>query len=266
MSELRTINFTRIMYSSPFFSMSCMGDVGLCIAGKKIEELESLILSANHALTLGIKENHNATSNGKVTDEANKAIRLYYLKYAIQSYNACYDYILQIIYFAFDFFSEIKSLEDYQENLKNCMVRKDGADTKFWLSFKQISTQNDAAKKLLKEFNKFSKKRHCRLSDWANALKHQGGIQLEELASRRPDCPVHDCKGNLIFSLDWIKPIYVTLDEVIETLKKQNIYIVEFADFLYKFIGYDLCDQPNMEGFSILEKDFSAKQLNYESK
>ena len=80
-----------------------LGELGLVIAARKFFELSNLIDSANFS----IQQSEQCTKD---------SLKAYYLKYAILDYNACYDYLLQIIYFAFDFFSDFDytSTEEYQ--------------------------------------------------------------------------------------------------------------------------------------------------------
>lgn len=67
-----------------------LGELGLVIAAHKFFDLSNLINNANFSIQQINKCN-------------SEELKSYYLRYAILDYNACYDYLLQIIYFAFDF-------------------------------------------------------------------------------------------------------------------------------------------------------------------
>ena len=84
-----------------------LGELGLVIAARKFFELSNLINNANFSIQ-------------QSEQTAKETLRAYYLRYAILDYNACYDYLLQIIYFAFDFFPDFDytSTEEYQRILK----------------------------------------------------------------------------------------------------------------------------------------------------
>lgn len=87
------------------------GDIGLVVAARKFYELSNLISCANYSI-----------EQAKKSEELNR--KSYFLRYAILDYNACYDYLEQIVYFAFDFFPSIKSEEDYIQAIRKC-IKKD---------------------------------------------------------------------------------------------------------------------------------------------
>lgn len=254
MNELQKLGIKAKILRSPYFTMGCMGDVGLHIASIKMEELESMMLAAKATLGKGTMEQQHATANGVETEKAQTAARFYHLEHAIIDYDACYDYVLQIIFFAFDFFTPLCSETDYSKNLRACRRGK----SKFWRNFESLSHHNDNAKTLLDKYSTFDNQRTPKLAKWANRLKHHGGLNVEELASDRFSWSKLDDHNNVIFCSRWIQPMYVTINEVINELTQRNNDIVEFANWLYDFIGFSLCDQQTITGFLTINKSFSA--------
>lgn len=233
-SHLQTISHKRD-FAMPYFSLLCGGHKGLYISTIKFEELEDLIRFSNASLRDGIKEDYKATINGEVRPEAQRVLRFYHLKYAILNYNACYDYILQIIYFAFDFCEDITTREIYQEQLVKCTFSN---NSKFRQRFKAFSETNTKAKELFDKLDDFYNNKRKQLGGWANAIKHRGGLSIPEMIPNRQNaCICND--GEIVFSPQIIYPNIITIDEIIEELKEQNRIICEFSEYLFDFLGFN---------------------------
>lgn len=232
--QLQVISHKRD-FAMPYFTLLCGGHKGLYISTIKFEELEDLIRFSNASLRDGIKEDYNATVNGEVRPEAQRILRFYHLKYAILNYNACYDYILQIIYFAFDFCEEITSPEVYQEQLAKCSF---GNSSKFRQRFKIFSETNTKAKELFEKLDDFYNNKRRKLGGWANAIKHRGGLSIPEMIPNRHNtCIFGD--GSIVFSPETIYPHIITIEEIIEELQEQNKIICEFSEYLFDFLGFN---------------------------
>lgn len=234
-SQLQTISVKRD-FAMPYFSaLLCGCHKGLYISTIKFEELEDLIRFSNTSLRDGMKEDYKATINGEVHPTAQRVLRFYHLKYAILNYNACYDYILQIIYFAFDFCEDITTQETYQAQLCQCSF---GYNSTFRKHFKALSETNVKAKELFDKLDDFYNNKRRKLSGWANAIKHRGGLSIPEMIPNRHNtCIFGD--GSIVFSPETIYPHIITIEDIIEELKEQNKIICEFAEYLFDFIGFN---------------------------
>lgn len=222
-------------FAMPYFSLLCGCHKGLYVSTIKFEELEDLIRFSNTSLRDGIKEDYKATINGEVHPTAQRVLRFYHLKYAILNYNACYDYILQIIYFAFDFCEDITTQEIYQEQLVKCTF---GNNSKFRQRFKTFSETNIKAKELFDKLDDFYNNKRRKLGGWANAIKHRGGLSIPEMIPNRHNtCILKD--GAIVFSYETIYPHIITIEEIIEELKEQNKIICEFSEYLFDFLGFN---------------------------
>lgn len=235
--QLQFISF-KSEFAKPYFSATlCDRHKGLYISTIKFEELEDLIRFSNISLRDGMKEDYKATLNGKVHSTAQRILRFYHLKYAILNYNSCYDYILQIIYFAFDFCEDITSSEVYQEQLAKCTF---GYNSKFRKHFKDFSEINIKAKQLFDNLDDLYNNKREKLSGWANAIKHRGGLSIPEMKPNRPNtCICDNDNGAILFSPEMIYPYTISIEEIIEELKEQNKIICEFAEYLFNFLGFN---------------------------
>lgn len=232
---LRTISVKR-EFAKPYFStLLCGCHKGLYISTIKFEELEDLIRFSNASLRDGIKEDYKATINGEVRPEAQRVLRFYHLKYAILNYNACYDYILQIIYFAFNFSEDITTQQIYQEQLGKCTFSN---SSKFRQQFKAFSETNTKAKELFDKLDDFYNNKRRKLGGWANAIKHRGGLSIPEMIPNRHNTCIFE-SGSIVFSYETICPNIITIEEIIDELKEQNKIICEFSEYLFDFLGFN---------------------------
>ena len=112
-NKLPSINYSYDLISK-YEGIFLEGDTGLIIASQKIQELERIFSSAKFALVKGSHDKQQGVSG----DDAQTVIRFEFLKNAIIWYNSCYDYILQIVYFGFDFNKPISCRSEYLKELK----------------------------------------------------------------------------------------------------------------------------------------------------
>ncbi len=76
-------------------------DLGLAIAVYKFYDLSNSFNFAEYSFNEAIKQTHLHK-------------KFYFLQDAIVGFNSCYDYTLQVVYFAFDFFDKVESVQDYK--------------------------------------------------------------------------------------------------------------------------------------------------------
>src|SRR5574344_854750 len=212
-------------------------DFGLVIAAHKFIELSNLINSANFYIKKGELSN----------SDINK-FHLY--RYAILDYNACYDYFLQIVYFAFDFYEPIKSKEEYKNQIKNeCVYSKydnktgERYDSVFMKNIKRVKEENSIACEFFNEYNKkvgFVSDNKFGIKQWANNIKHQGGFRAEKIFTK--DSAFIRCvdkKGNIIFTTESFSLSIESVEEIEKRLQKQNEYIIDTANWLFEYIYGD---------------------------
>lgn len=259
-NNLRSIDYSYDLISK-YEGIFLEGDTGLIIASQKIQELERIFSSAKFALVKGSHDKHQGVSG----DDAQTVIRFEFLKNAIIWYNSCYDYILQIVYFGFDFNKPISCRSEYLKELKNCRYIKNQKTSKtFYTEFEKIALKNPDAQDLFERLNTFYFENKGKLRDWANKLKHQGGIELDILYTKPLGYGFRneDCKE--LFSDYYIIPTIISLDEVIKEGIRVHIEIVQIVDYLYNFIGFKDIEVTNILNVNhkYIFKKFSVKTDN----
>lgn len=232
------------------------GDIGLVIAVRKFYELSNLISCANYSIEQAEK-----------TEDLNR--KSYFLRYAILDYNACYDYLEQIVYFAFDFFPPIKSEEDYIKTISKC-IKKDkrlenGIEflekSDYANDIEKLKETNQNASIFFSEYNKMRKYRFDGkngVGDWANNIKHQGGFCFKELLTPSGHT-VAVASSEVVFTTKILTPYTPTMKEAIERLINQNRKIIELSNWMFEYIFGD----TTVIDFSPRQKPFSANKHQF---
>ncbi|WP_068688967.1 hypothetical protein [Culturomica massiliensis] len=238
-------------------SLMKLQSINAYIASFKFCEFENVFFSASYALEKASEEKNNCSY------VADKYIYPEYefLKNAILWYNACYDHILQVIYFVFDFNDPVKSEMTYRRNLVKCRF---SPNSPFYKKFQQLAEENKFARELFDRLTDFY--RRTPLDTWANRLKHTGDFWFG--GNYPPICEIsfQEIDTDYEFLPSFLKGIIPSEEEVIEELIRQNNRIVSFVDYLYQFIGF--AELHSIEKDIISErpekydKKFSAKNLN----
>lgn len=238
-------------------------DIGRVIAVQKCYELNNLINSANYSIEQAEKEKNDSK-------------KFYLYRYAILDYNACYDLVKQIIFFAFDFFElpqePITPKVYWNWISKDCRddeskSRRDNKGkghrnnkSKFSKDIERICNINASANSFFEEYDEFQNKvqnEEYGIRDWANNIKHQGGFINQELHNKRAAIMILDKNHEEIFSTEHIFPFTPTLLEIKNRLIKQNEVIVEYSIKLVDYIFEGCNEFPNGK-----EKKFSVYPTN----
>lgn len=234
------------------------GDIGLVIASQKFYELANLIHSANFSV-----------EQAKIEKRAR--LKSYFLRYAVLDYNSCYDYFEQIIYFAFDFFPDFTTREQYMKILKDKCRRKENVkmeqgyiekDTEFQNDINELR-KNDDAKRFFKEYDKrreFVSDKTFGIRQWANNIKHQGGFCFNEDVREQGIVNIIN-NESCIFSTENLLIYRITHEDAFKRLYKQNENIVNFAEWLFDYI---FGDTTHID-FALKPKKFSANKNNFKS-
>ena len=236
---------------------TAQGDIGSVIALHKLTDVRNLISIANIAIE-------------KASKEKDDIIKYCLYRSAILDYNACNVYILQIIYFGFDFCSRVDSHESYISQMKNDCRRtieqnENGkrllVDSPFKQKIDELKIVNDRAKDFFSAYDRFrrsSYKPDVAILEWANNIKHQGGFIVEELLDRKSLARVKSSnKNGELFDTSYIfSPI--TFSDIKNRLYKQNALIVDFLIYLQDSIFGDTVDID----FGVSRKLFSAEGYN----
>ncbi|MCX2432870.1 hypothetical protein [Pedobacter sp. GR22-10] len=222
-----------------------VNDVGYCIALEKVEQLYNLIASSRFSLIEAHNKLHKSPVEWKSGYLGQLWLRAQYLKNSIIWYNSCLDYVYQIIWFAFDFFGEIKTKKDYRRELIECN----------WSKISEIleskSDQNSSI--LLCQLKQIRKDKNLKkVNLWANSLKHHGNLSFKEL--RLSDNYLLNFTEDFT-NKDMIGDV-LDIDETCETVKLAHCKLIEFINFLLDFINFEnIFDRTNEGQFIINSKE-----------
>lgn len=206
----------------------CTNDLGRAIAVYKFYDMSN----SYNAAEFSFEEAQKQTDIYK---------KFYFLKEAIIGFNSCYDYPLQIIYFAFDFFEKITSCEEYKKVLKDkCKKYKRNGntfqETVFFEDIERLKQIDHNAKDFFTEFEKyinFASNRDYGIRQWANNIKHQGGFVASDILKHDKVTYVECQQDDLLtFTTEWLYPHTPSFDEIITKLEKQKNNLTDFMDWL----------------------------------
>lgn len=260
MSELKTlIEFIQGISNNPLYRNCANGDNRLMAALCLFFNLSHQFDFANYATKIAIRTQENFYNN-QLTTSSRDCIVLFNLEHAILSYNACYDRILQIIYFAFHFAKDFETKKHYEKQMRRCKWYEKSFDThgspiehglKVW--FQEINSAY--ARELFTKLSEFyGEDVRGRISKYSNIIKHNGGISIPTLNTYIPNVsrltsPISFVKRKGRITLDshcvpvkLFNPNIFYADEIeytdcISILNDQNSYIYSFVKYLYTFMG-----------------------------
>lgn len=217
---------------------SLLHDIGYAIAIDKFLELYSMIASARSALLNAFQKFFD--SNIISWDSGYKGqlwMRFNYLKNAIVWYNSCEDYILQIIWFAYDMYPElITSEEIYLNDLKKCNFNK------IINVLNGLEDINENAKILKQKVSEYRNDIdiYTLREELANNLKHRANVQVRGFEDLRTmGFIIKSRGGNEIFNSKWIEPKLVDIDDTIELLKRVHVKLITLGRFILNFMNLD---------------------------
>lgn len=246
--------------NSPCFLLN--GSFNQCcyIALLKTICLERQLISAYFDLTVAKNPQSLNQTDAYFSNHNYEIAKLHFLNHAISAFNNCYDTILQIVFFAFEFVPQIFTKEDYNKYVKRCYWanRKDSIKETL-ASF--IST-NPQHKQFFDKLVDFYQAKGNEIRDIANAIKHHGGV-----ATRCTQIPVFGAltininekskysndsieansiitaakQGDKdIFSPDCVLPKELDIEQTTELLDTHTTYIHDFTQYLFRYSGlYD---------------------------
>ncbi len=255
--------YDRIL-SSPCYLMN--GSYNQCcyIALIKTLCLERQLLSAYLDLTIAKNPYELNTTDSIFSLYNYELVKLHFLNNAITAFNNCYDTVLQIVFFIFEFTPQIFTKSDYEKYVKRCYWENRKDSIKATL---EIFTKNHPQfRPFYDKLVDFYQEKGRELRKIANAIKHHGGV-----ASNNTQIPVYGAltintsamskyaslKFNVndilnavkqedadIFSPNSVLPKELDIPNTIELLDNQTTYIYDFVNYLFQYSGlYDATEK-----------------------
>lgn len=200
-------------------------DKGYAIAGEKFRDLYSVLASARFALINAHTKIHKSGITWESGYSGQMWLRSQFLQNSILWYNSCEDYFLQVIWFAFDFYSDLK---DYEGEMRKCKFEK----IKNKLENYEDSTK---AKLLLNSLLNYREDINVkRIREISNLIKHKQLIKFIGLDNQRTMSI-----NSLDFNSKWIDPKVIDIDIAINELSLVHNSIVNLGIFLFEFTDFD---------------------------
>ena len=222
-----------------------VGDLGRAIAVYKFYDLSNAFNAAEYSLDEAKRQTNNIYK------------QFYLLKESIVGFNSCYDYPLQVIYFAFDFFEKVTSVEDYKKIIHaECKKGR----TSFSDDIKKLKQCDDNARHFFEVFDRYSdfvSNQEYGIKQWANNIKHQGGFVAADILALDNVANVQCFQGEVVgFTSEWLYPYSPSIGEIIQRLEKQRDNLIQFMDWLFDSIF----GNTEVIDFKPKEKMFSANK------
>jgi len=153
---------------------------------------------------------------------------------AVVWYNTCFDYILQIVYFAFGIYKKTDGYTDqtsHEDLLKKCTYNSMG---EIYSKYKTVPNYEALWKIITKCYNALSE-----INTWANYIKHKGGISFTGLNAPDPfHTKVTDLNGKVIAESTDFESIEIDLDNSLNILKDAHIALYDCINSLIDFIDF----------------------------
>lgn len=153
---------------------------------------------------------------------------------AVVWYNSCFDYILQIVYFAFGIYKKMDGYSDqmsHNDLLKKCTYYSMG---EVYSKHKTVPNYRELWKIINKCYNALSD-----INSWANFIKHKGGISFDGLNPTEPySMRMTDPQGNVIAESSDFESIKIDMDSSFSILKDAHVALHECINEVIDFIDF----------------------------
>ncbi len=228
-------------------------DYGYMIAADKFNQLYHLLTTSKFALTQAFQKIHKSPILWTSGYLGQLWLRSQYLKNAFLWYNSTDDYLLQIIWFAFDFFKhqDMTDKERYKKELKNCRWDK------LFKVLKNRDTEPEIARLLsaIEAFHNHPK--IVEIREIANSLKHHANLEIKHLEG--PESI--SISSHLGFNSEAVENKQLDIDDACELLREGHQVIIGFTQFLLDFIDFRGAFPPEIDG--VINMDQSQPKTAY---
>ena len=255
MRETACLNLKDRIINSPCYITNGSFNTRCLVALTKFLCLERQLIMAYYDMCqAGVEYGifKDASTPDNVRDNAELKC-LHHLEHAIIEYNNCYDTVLQIVYFVFEFVPDFQTKNEFNKYLKGC--RWSTKTNGIARSFERFIAENPSlqeAKMFFEKLKEFYITSGKPIRDIANAIKHHGGIStkkyqlpvppgytisLTQDRSNVKENILNAIRNNNFFSPDSILPLVIEIEETIKLLELKTDDIYNFALYLFKVSG-----------------------------
>lgn len=234
-------------------------DKGYSVALSIVSEIYYVLMSAH----FNLRNAYNKVFESNFVSQKNDYLahiwtRSEFLKNSVLMFNSIEDYVLQVIWFAYDMYNfDIKSKVDYHKALKKCKY----SSVKKFLN--EVNTEESHyLLNLIENYRKNELVENLR-ENLANNLKHRGNIQFEGIERTRFFSYVEESdEGDLMFTTKWLEPLIFDIDETIDMLVKINEISINFIEEVIDFINFfEAFDMSNVSIFGPVQIKSLIKRI-----
>lgn len=216
-----------------------------------------LFMSLNQQLDFGnysICKLDKLKANNNQKNESIDYLQLLHIQQALLCYSACFDTILQIIYFATHISSDFRTETEYAQELRKVTITR---------IKNALQKQNES--ELVPIIEKYYETKRKPIAETINSFKHRGGISLPTLNNYIPEiahCPHvsltksssgrFTCKTPeklIVMKASWFYPLTKSLTEYLSLLHEANDIIVNFSIEVLDCLGITR-EKVNLKDFS----------------
>lgn len=234
------------------------------MAMKKFEELDAILMTAKYCLGQGSRFDRKAYSESKGIRTYNKNaqyhLNLHDLKSAVVWYNSSIDYLLQIIYFGFEFYTPFHTNSKYREELRKCIWNEKFT---FYKDFCTLADANDNVKVLKNKWENLQQHDSVKyIRKFANAIKHHGGFELTEIADRPTRIGVTEPFSGK--TVDWdeiMERPTIPFVELVQNLIVVHNEVIALEEYLFNELGFSNIPSTIRVGIDKIKQRFSAHDL-----
>lgn len=208
-----------------------------------------LMMSLSHQFdyaNYAFKKVIEISQNNCMSKETRECFQLMNVQQSILYYSACYDTLLQIIYFAFHFAPLFKNQKEFVKSLNGCVwIKRKGG-----LKAQMIKSIKDSfEREFFDRVSDLYENKRIPLQEIANTIKHRGGVSTPTLNTYLPEIANGVQKITIIkngddvefdipeqFSIikaSWFYPLSYSMEYFVDILRKNNLIVYDFVEYLF---------------------------------
>lgn len=280
MNEKACLNLKERIIHSPCYLLNGSYNTRCLVALTKFICLERQLIMAYYdmcqaGVEYGILQDSSSSKDEKKSAELRC---LHHLEHSIVEYNNCYDTVLQIVYFVFEFVPDFQTQKDYKNFVKGCKwVSKSNGIEKIFNNTISLNPDNKVIESLFDKLKEFYITSGAPIRKIANAIKHHGGISTKNCQIPIPpgftltltqggngslEKIQNAIKENCVFSPKSILPETIDLENTIKVLESKTSDIHTFAMYLFHESGLYAATEKEISITKTFQPPFSIIKLN----
>lgn len=228
------------------------------IAGKMLKSSEEILMCARYALSEAMEIiDYNIKAHWDCGYSGIYKLRTIKANQAILAYNNFCDSVMQIVFFAFGIYKKHKKYTEdmkYTDMLSMCNYT-------FLNNFLENNESKINNLELLLPLVKKIHQNNKKINEWANYIKHKGGILYKGLDDEFYTLNILNKERDLIRSTDDFKLELLDLDYVICEMEKAHVNQCNVLEELIGFINFKGTTYIDLSGRTIVQEENIYKKI-----